>query len=159
MPTSIITADQDAIVSEIDIAAPPERVFQALTDAGELKIWFNSPEAPIKLWEMDARPGGKYRYATRKGTIVVNGVSEFECHGEIIEYSPPHLLVYTWLANWHDDTARRTVVRWELTLKSGGTHVKVTHSGLASLPVARKDYAGGWPGVVEMLKKFVESGD
>jgi hypothetical protein len=34
--------------------------------------------------------------------------------------------------------------------------VKVTHSGLSSLPVARKDYSGGWIGAVEMLKKFVE---
>jgi hypothetical protein len=34
--------------------------------------------------------------------------------------------------------------------------VRVTHSGLANLPVARKDYTGGWPEVVEMLKKFVE---
>jgi hypothetical protein len=34
--------------------------------------------------------------------------------------------------------------------------VKVTHSGLSNLPIARKDYSGGWPGVVEMLKKFIE---
>jgi hypothetical protein len=31
MPTAIVTPDLDAIVSEIDIAAPPERVFRALT--------------------------------------------------------------------------------------------------------------------------------
>ena len=77
-------------------------------------------------------------------------------HGEILEIDPPRLLVYSWIANWHDDTARRTVVRWELAAKSGGTHVKVTHSGLAQLPVARKDYSGGWPEVVEMLKQFIE---
>jgi uncharacterized protein YndB with AHSA1/START domain len=156
MPTVIVTPDQDAIVSEIDIAAPPARVFQALTDAGELKLWFTNPESPLEFWEFDARPGGKYRYATEKGTLVVNGVSEFECHGEVLEYVPPRLLVYSWIANWHDDTARQTVVRWELTPTSTGTHVKVTHSGLAQEPVARKDYSGGWPGVVEMLKKFVE---
>jgi hypothetical protein len=34
--------------------------------------------------------------------------------------------------------------------------VKVTHSGLAQEPTARKDYSGGWPGVVEQLKKFIE---
>ena len=33
MPTAIVTPDLDAIVSEIHIAAPPERVFRALTDA------------------------------------------------------------------------------------------------------------------------------
>jgi uncharacterized protein YndB with AHSA1/START domain len=100
---------------------------------------------------------GRYRYATEKGSIVVNNVSEFECHGEILEYDPPRVLVYTWIANWHDDVKRSTVVRWELTPKAGGTLVKVTHSGLTHLPIARKDYTGGWPGVVESLKKFVES--
>jgi len=157
MPTAIITPDQDAVVSEIDIAAPPDRVFQALTTASELQRWFTSPECPVKFWKMDPRPGGRYSYATEAGSVVVNGVREFECHGEILEYSPPRLLVYTWIANWHDEAGRSTVVHWELTPKSSGTHVKVTHSGLATLPVARKDYSGGWPGVVEMLKKFVEN--
>jgi uncharacterized protein YndB with AHSA1/START domain len=157
MTTTIITPDQDAVVSEIHIAAPPERVFKALTDPNELKRWFTNPSCPVKSWEMDARAGGRYGYATEKGTVVVNNVSEFECHGEILEYVPPRMLAYTWIANWHGDTTRRTVVTWELTPKAGGTHVKVTHSGLAQEPVARKDYSGGWTGVVEKLKKFVEA--
>ncbi len=156
MPTAIITPDQDAITSEIDIAAPPDRVFQALTTASELQRWFTSSECPVKLWKMDPRPGGRYSYATEAGSVVVNGIREFQCHGEILEYDPPRLLVYTWIANWHDDLAHPTVVRWELAPKLSGTHVKVTHSGLSTMPVARKDYSGGWPGVVEMLKKFVE---
>jgi len=156
MPTTIITPDQDSIVTQIEIAAPPERVFQALTDAQQLKRWFGSPECPAKVWEMDAGPGGHYRYVTEKGALVVNNVSQFECHGEIVEYDPPRVLAYTWIANWHDDLTRRTIVRWELTPKSTGTLVKVTHSGLTQLPIARRDYTGGWPGVLEMLKKFAE---
>jgi len=156
MPTTIITPDQDSIVTQIEIAAPPERVFQALTDAQQLKRWFGGPECPAKVWEMDAGPGGHYRYVTEKGAVVVNNVSQFECHGEIVEYDPPRVLAYTWIANWHDDRTRRTIVRWELTPKSTGTLVKVTHSGLTQLPIARRDYTGGWPGVLEMLKKFAE---
>jgi len=30
-------------------------------------------------------------------------MSEFECHGEILELKPPRLLEYSWIANWHDD--------------------------------------------------------
>jgi uncharacterized protein YndB with AHSA1/START domain len=86
-------------------------------------------------------------------------VTRFHCEGEVLEYDPPRLLAYTWIANWHDDAACRTAVRWELTPKAGGTRLKVTHSGLATLPVARKDYSGGWPGVVEQLKQFVEISD
>jgi uncharacterized protein YndB with AHSA1/START domain len=152
----ITTPDNDAIVGEIHIAAPPERVFKALSDPKQLMQWFTSPECPAKLWEMDPRPGGHYRYATQKGTIVVNGVDEFECHGEILEVDPPRLLAYSWIANWHDDKSRRTVVRWELTPDAEGTRVKVTHSGLAQERIARKDYSGGWPGVLEMLRKFAE---
>lgn len=156
MPATI-TPDQGAVVGEIEIAAPPGRVFQALTDPAQLRHWFKDSACPVKFWEMDARLGGRYGYATEKGSIMVNNVGEFECHGEILEYDPPSVLVYTWIANWHDDVARRTTVRWELTPKSGGTQVRVTHSGLKNLPVARKDYSGGWPGVLESLKKFAES--
>jgi len=156
MTTTIITPDQDAIIAEIHISAPPERVFQAISNADELARWFTSPECPVKSWRMDSRVGGRFSYVTKKGSIVVNGISEFECHGEIVECDPPHVLAYTWIANWHDDAIRRTLVRWELTPSAEGTHVRVTHSGLGSLPVARKDYSGGWPAVVEQLKKFVE---
>jgi uncharacterized protein YndB with AHSA1/START domain len=154
--TTIVTPDRDAIISEIHIAAPAERVFAALTDPKQLALWFTDASCPVKTWRMDARRGGSYGYATGKGSHVVNGVSEFECHGEILECDPPRLLVYTWVANWHLDKQRKTIVRWELTPAGAGTHVKVTHSGLAQEAVAREDYRGGWPGVVEKLKEFVE---
>ena len=48
------------------------------------------------------------------------------------------------------------MVRWEFSPDAAGTCVKVTHCGLAQEIAARKDYSGGWPGVLEMLKKFVE---
>lgn len=157
MSTANLTSEQDEVFSEIEVAAPPERVFKALTDAGELKQWFTSPEAPVKFWEMDARENGAYRYATEKASIVVNGVCEFQCHGHITEFDPPRVLAYTWYANWHDDSTRRTVVRWELTPRQNETHVRVTHSGLENLPIARKDYGSGWPGVLENLKSFIEA--
>jgi uncharacterized protein YndB with AHSA1/START domain len=156
MPTTFVTPDQDAIVSEIQIAAPAERVFQALTDPQQLMLWWNSEECRTEFFEMDTRPGGQWRFETRKSKLNVNGVNQFFCHGEVLEYDPPRLLAYTWIANWHEDKSRKTIVRWELTPTKDGTHVKVTHSGLGEEAVARKNYSGGWPGVVEMLKKFVE---
>jgi uncharacterized protein YndB with AHSA1/START domain len=157
MSTTLVTPDLDALVCEIDITAPRERVFQALTDSGKLARWFTSPECPAKYWKMDARKGGRYGYATEKSKITVNGVDQFECHGEILEYDPPRLIAYTWIGNWHADKQKETVVRWELTAVGKGTHVKVTHSGLAAEPTARDDYREGWPGVVGMLKQFVET--
>jgi len=156
MTTTSLIAEQDAVIADIQIAAPPERVFQAITDPGQLNQWFKNPECPPKCWQMDARVGGRYGYSIDHGSIAINALSEFELQGEILECDPPHLLVYTWFGNWHDDPKTRTVVRWELTPQGNHTHLRVTHTGLSNLPVARKDYAGGWPGVVEELKKFVE---
>jgi glutathione S-transferase len=156
MATTFVSTEQDVITAEIQIAAPPERIFQALTDPAQLQQWFTNAECPVKFWEFDARLDGAYRYTTAPGDVVVNGTREFKCHGHVTEFDPPKVLAYTWFANWHDDHTARTVVRWELTPREDGTHVKVTHSGLANLPIARKDYSGGWPGVVEQLKKFFE---
>ena len=144
IPVSQITPDQDAIVTEIEIAAPPERVFAALTDPAQLMLWWvGTPKGA--LWEMDARPGGKWRYelADPSRKKVLNGVRDFKAHGEITEFDPPRVLAYTW----------PSTARWELSATSTGTRVKVTHSGLANEPMVRKDYAGGWPGVLEKLRK------
>jgi uncharacterized protein YndB with AHSA1/START domain len=156
MAQTIITADQDAVVSEIEMAAPAERVFQALTDSDQLARWFTNDSCPAKFWKMDARLGGSYSYASENSKLAINGVSQFTCRGEILEFDPPRLLVYTWIGNWHLDPERKTVVRWELTPTASGTHVKVIHSGLIHEPEARKDYSGGWVGVVESLKHFAE---
>jgi uncharacterized protein YndB with AHSA1/START domain len=156
MASVVVTPDQDALVSEIHIAAPPERVFKALIDPAQAMQWWNSTECPIESYTMDPRPGGRWCYATKDGKLNVNGVSQFYCEGEVLECDPPRVLVYTWIANWHEHPAQRTVVRWELASSKGGTLLRVTHSGLTDLPASRKDYAGGWPGVLEALKKFIE---
>ena len=159
MSLAQVTTGQDSIVTEIDVAAPLERVFSALTDPNQLMRWWRGEDScQAKRWEMDARVGGRWRFETADptGKTVINGVSDFKANGEILEYDPPRVLAYTWIANWHDHPGSTTLVRWELTKVGTGTRVKVTHSGLAEEPVARKDYSGGWPGVVEFLKTFVE---
>jgi uncharacterized protein YndB with AHSA1/START domain len=63
MTTTIVTPDLDAIVAEFDIAAPPDRVFQALTDSTQLARWFTDASCPVKFWRIEARIGGSYSYA------------------------------------------------------------------------------------------------
>lgn len=156
MATAKITPDQDAVVCEIHIAAPPERVFQALIDPKQVMQWWTSEQCPIDAFSFEPRRGGRWTYDTKQAKLNVNGVSKFHCDGEVVEFDPPRVLAYSWIANWHEDKSQRTVVRWELTPEAAGTRVKVTHSGLAKLPLARKDYSQGWPGVVAQLKNFVE---
>jgi uncharacterized protein YndB with AHSA1/START domain len=156
MASVVVTPDQDALVSEIHIAAPPDRVFQALVDPSQVLQWWTSPECPIESFSIEPRAGGRWRYDTKDTKMTVNDVSKFHCDGEVLEYDPPRVLVYTWIANWHEKPAQRTVVRWELASSNGGTLLRVTHSGLSELPASRKDYSGGWPGVLVDVKAFVE---
>jgi len=151
MATSIVTADQDTIVSEIDIAAPADRVFRGICDAQTVRR--RSPM--LDVFEMDLLVGGKWRLQITLPKPY-HGVSVIIHHGEVLEIDPPRLLVYSWFANFHTDPKHSSIVRWELTPTKSGTHVKVTHSGLASEPVACKDYAQGWPGVLKEVKEFAE---
>jgi uncharacterized protein YndB with AHSA1/START domain len=156
--TTRITSDQDAIVSEIEIAAPPERVFHALVDRKQAMQWGSGGNFEMRVWEMEARAGGKWRFISHeKGAKNPDGSRrEYEHHGEVLEVDPPRALAYTWFANWHENLSHKTVVRWELTPSPAGTRVKVTHSGLAQLPSARAGYSQGWPGLVQALKTFLE---
>lgn len=161
------TPEQDAVSREIEIAAPPERVFQALTDPKQLFVWWGAePSVQLTEFEMDARRGGKYRYrclpapGAQHGEVGEQlrsrGLRAFECHGEVLEYDPPRLLVWSWIANWHEHPEQATVVRWELSPSQGGTRVRVTHSALAQEPIARKDYGEGWAGVLQLLARYLQ---
>jgi uncharacterized protein YndB with AHSA1/START domain len=143
-------AGQDAIVEEIEIAAPPERVFAAITDPAQLRHWWGKEcFSKMDFWEWKPAKGAKYsaRWDGAKGEV-------FSLRGEIVEFDPPRLLAYTWKPSWGQQPASK--VCWELTAKGSGTHVRVTHSGLSGYPGAIKDYSSGWPDAVASLKAFIE---
>ena len=167
MKSSKALLEQDEVVVEVEIAAPPERVFQALTDAKQLFAWWGKePSVELSVFEMDARPGGRWRFQCKPAAgaghgavgeqLRRNGSREFEAHGEVLEYVPPRLLVWSWVANWHEHPAHATTVRWDLTPTTKGTRVRVTHGGLTQEPISRKDYQSGWQGVLRLLIQFLE---
>jgi uncharacterized protein YndB with AHSA1/START domain len=155
MAKTVITPDKDSVISEIEIAAPTERVFQALIDRRQAMQWGTNDGFEVMLWEMEARPGGKWRSLSkaRKGPATGH---DFNHHGEIQEIDPPRLLAYSWFANWHDKPLHPTLVRWELTPSKTGTSLKLTHSGLAQIAGACEGYSQGWPGLLQAIKIFVE---
>ena len=156
MATTYITSERDTVISEVFIAAPPERVFAALTDREQALQWGSNEAYEMTKWEMDARLGGKWVFVARARNPKGNSSSDLVHHGEILEFDPPRVLEYTWFASWHADPLHKTIVRWELSAADGGTQVKVTHSGLAPMPEDCKGYAQGWPGLVTRIKQFVE---
>jgi uncharacterized protein YndB with AHSA1/START domain len=151
---SRIAPDKDAVITEIEIAAPPMRVFDALTIREQALQWGCGEAFEVTHWEMDGRAGGKWRFISKNrqepGKV-------YEHEGEILQFVPPALLEYTWYANWHPNPAHRTVVRYDITPTKTGSNLKVTHSGLARLAGVAEGYAQGWPGLVEQIKSFVEN--
>ncbi len=160
MPQAIVTPDQDAVICEVQIAAPAEKIFQALTSGDLLMRWWNGEGGPcrVKVWEFEPRLGGRMRHVAYDptGQMKVNGVTEFEIEGEVVEFDPPRTLAYTWRANFHSLPQHRTLVRWELSPVADGTLVKMTHSQLKPIADAA-GYAQGWPGVIASLVKFAQS--
>jgi uncharacterized protein YndB with AHSA1/START domain len=94
-----VTPDQDELISELHIAAPPERVFRALIDPQQvLQWWGQAGMYRCTEFHGDVRPGGKWR------SVGTGGPSDkFEVVGEYLEVDPPRLLVYTWMASWTGD--------------------------------------------------------
>lgn len=152
MTKTNITPDRDAVISEIEIAAPPERVFEALVNREQVSRWSNSDAYQLVHWELNAQVGGKWRSTSREKT----SSKLFDHWGEVVELERPRILAYTWFANWHSDQSHPTMVRWELTSTGAGTRLKVTHRGLAPLPGACEGYSQGWPGLLEAVKATVE---
>jgi uncharacterized protein YndB with AHSA1/START domain len=153
MATVAITPDQDLVSCEMFIAAPPARVFQAITDPRQMLQWWGQKEMyRTTQFEADVRVNGKWMSSGVSG----NG-DTFQVSGEYLEVDPPSILVYTWLATWTG--ALKTTVRWELESQSHGTLVKVRHSGFAGNPEAAKSHGQGWERVLSWVQAFVEKGE
>jgi uncharacterized protein YndB with AHSA1/START domain len=152
MPPTIVTPDNDSLVCEIEIAAPPERVFQALIDPEQVLLWWGQTGMyRCTEFTTDARRGGKWRGA---GQAMDGG--NFNVFGEYLEFDPPRLLVYTWVASWTGDA--KTTVRWELEPAAKGTLVRIRHTGLAQRPELAQSYRG-WPLILDWIRVYLESGE
>jgi len=152
MATSQASSDGSAIVCQVQISAPPERVFQALVDPTQVLKWWGQPGIyRCTEFESDLRIGGKWRSAG-----VAGHGKTFEAYGEYLEVDPPHLLVYTWHASWTGNL--ETTLRWDLQKTKGGTLVKLRHSGFAGKGDAARNYQG-WPRMLGWLQALLERGE
>jgi uncharacterized protein YndB with AHSA1/START domain len=129
------------------VEATPERVFGAWTDAAQLATWW-WPQLPRTTYDVDARPGGRFRIDGPAIRAAVSGV--------FLEVDPPRRLVFTW--NWEDDSGPEAVVEDVVVVTfepdGDGTHVTVAHTSSAH---ARDGAAEqGWSDVLGRLVGVVE---
>ena len=143
------TVSDDAIVQEVTIDSPAERIFEALTDPGKrMKWWRTEGKFQITHFESDLRPGGKW---VMRGNGM--GGRPFTVAGEYREIERPRLLVFTWLPDWYEN-ATETLVRWTLEENDGATTVRLVHTGLTS--ESSRTSHQGWPRILSLLQAFAE---
>ena len=133
---------KDVIRKEQEFDFPMQEVWNAISKAEEISAWFI--QADFK-----ADPGFQYTF-THEDTKI---------RGTVLEASPYHTLIYTWIVG---DTGVETTVKWHLQEKGGKTHLELEHSGIAGYPTAElatnmfNSFQTGWTSCVENLMKYLK---
>ena len=139
----------DRIERTMELAHPPQRVWEALTTADALASWFGS-------WaEIDLRPGGELRM--RWDDAQVSATLSIK----VVE--PPRRFAYTWgVSGLPADDPRRTYVEFTLEPTGKGTRLTLVESGFAQIPNELFDEAyhgnvDGWAQQFASLAAYLDA--
>jgi uncharacterized protein YndB with AHSA1/START domain len=145
----------DRIEKSIEIAAPVDRVWRALTDFEEFGVWFRVKlDGPFAVGEVSG------------GHITYPGYEHLKWEARVVAMEAPRLFAFTWHPyavdperDYSDEPPTR--VEFRLDPDGAGTRLTVTESGFDSIPAERRDEAlrmneGGWAAQVENLRAHVE---
>jgi uncharacterized protein YndB with AHSA1/START domain len=125
-----------------DIAASPERVWAAFTDAGQYAAWIWPADWQTEC-DIEATVGGRFHVASEpKGMDV---------HGTYVAVDPFTHLALTW--RWHDQNDE-SLVTIDLEPIDGGTRLTLTHENFAS-EESRAAHELGWSDCLDRLPAFV----
>lgn len=143
---AIADVTSGTVLASVELAAPPERVFRAITESAEVVKWWGSVEAyRTTAWQADLRAGGSWR-ADGLGS---DGVP-FHVGGAFTRVEAPTLLIQSWQASWEQGAP--TTVAWSLEATATGTRLTVRHAGFDD---GRADgcrsYGEGWQMVLGWL--------
>ncbi len=145
----------DRIEKNIELNAPVEKVWRALTDHLAFGEWFrvklDGPFVPGKV---------------STGHITYPGYEHVKWHATVKAMDEPRLFSFTWHphaidpdVDYSDETP--TLVEFRLQPSDKGTRLTVTESGFGALPAHRRDEAlrsndGGWDEQIMNIKTYVE---
>jgi uncharacterized protein YndB with AHSA1/START domain/uncharacterized protein YciI len=133
------------ILAQVDIAAPVERVYAALTRGDEIVKWWGSDELyRTTEFTSELRPQGAW-----KASGVGADGSPFTVGGEYLVVEPPHRVTFTWKPEW--DGGHVSTVTYRLEAMPGGTRLVLRHDGLAGRPDSCRGHSQGWERVLGWL--------
>ncbi|MDB5685878.1 MAG: vanillate O-demethylase oxidoreductase VanB [Rhizorhabdus sp.] len=146
----------DRIVKDIELKAPIDRVWRAITDPAEFGAWFR-----VKI-EGAFVPG-----QPAKGRVTHPGFEHVVWQVKIVAMDEPGLFSFTWHPYAVDpdfDYSQEspTLVEFRLAPTPGGTHLTVVESGFDAIPADRRPDAlrmneGGWAQQMINIQAHVES--
>lgn len=132
------------------LAAPPEKVFKAFTDADAYAAWLPPYGFVAKVHELDVKVGGKYRM-----TFINFGTGNSHSFGgEFLEIIPNETIKYT--DRFEDpNLPGEMITSIQFKKVSCGTELNITQEGVPAAIPAEMCYLG-WQESLDKLKKLVE---
>jgi uncharacterized protein YndB with AHSA1/START domain len=148
-------------VFQVYIKAPPERIWDAITQSEWTQRYGYGGEVEIEL-----RPGGAFK-AFASEAMKAHGGPDVVVDGEVLEADPPRRLVQTWHPVWDPETAAEPPTRLTYEIEPGPgdvTRLTVVHE-LADAPLVAamvtgqvEGAGGGWAYVLSDIKTLLETG-
>jgi uncharacterized protein YndB with AHSA1/START domain len=135
------------LLASVEIAAPIERVFRALSSAEVTEWWGSKDLYRTTSWVGDLRPGGHWR----SEGVAADG-TPFSVEGTYLEIDAPRKLVQTWKAAW--DGGNETTITYLLESIESGTRLTLRHEGFALRADSCRGHAEGWERVLGWLAAF-----
>jgi uncharacterized protein YndB with AHSA1/START domain len=134
------------VVASVDIAASPERVFQALASREVVEWWVNPGIFDTREWQGDVRIGGRWRASG------LGRGQPYALEGEFLEIDPPRRLVHTWQGVGAPGTP--SIVTYLLEPIDGGTRLTLRHTDIVA-PDGGNGINLGWRTSFERLAEML----
>ncbi len=152
-PRAVADGGGGTIIAVAEIAASPERIFQALTTDEVERWWGHSDYYRQTNWNADLRVRGPWSVQVVFTDGSTNGGS-----GEFAEIDPPRKLVMTRKFDKHPlQGSRETTITYRLEPVPNGTRVTMREEGYLGRSEAAYGNAEHWERVLGWLDTYLRA--
>lgn len=142
------TTKSPILVVTREFSATPERVFDAWLDPAGVGRWlFATPDGVMQRVEIDARVGGKFVIAEKRGDSVAEHLGTYE----VIDR--PRRLVFAFADSWDHNPTRVSV---DIEAVPGGCRLTLTHEMDPQWAAYAEQARGGWTKILESLARRLD---